>query len=128
MTNIPKGVSGPENHEGHPSPEQQERDRLSRISKDVAYAMRYWEKRTDPNTRKTMEEILTTALSKGAFHIAVYISPNPADGISEKDKEKLSAYRLLADEMGYELGPFVLQRDAGNVRSDIRKKRHITSH
>ena len=40
-------------------------------------------------------------------------------GYTDKDKNKMSAYRVVAADMGITIGPFVLNRETGVARATI---------
>lgn len=41
--------------------------------------------------------------------------------MDEKSKQSLSAYRLLAEEMGYEIGSYILNKNAKTIEATITK-------
>jgi len=43
-------------------------------------------------------------------------------GITDYDKERLSAYRILAKQMGYEIGEYKFNPRSGNVTAPIRRQ------
>ena len=85
-------------------------------SRDLEYATRFWESQPS-GMREAMRENIEIAAQAGS--ISSFVDPK---GISEKDKEKLSAYRVLAKEMGYEVGQYVTNRDSYTAVAPINKK------
>jgi hypothetical protein len=86
-------------------------------NKDIDYAERFWS--SNKNTielRDAMAQSLQRAIDRGdrLFHISVDVT-----GITEKDKERLSAYRALGKELGVELGPFRLIKGAGTAVAEL---------
>ena len=83
--------------------------------KDAEYSKRFWEGQPD-GMREAMIENIKSAASSGTFSMFAIM-----EGFSEKDKEKMSAYRSLAKEIGYEIGPIKLNRQTGTASAEIRK-------
>lgn len=71
------------------------------ISEDEEYSRRFWDKGQPKEMRSTMIGILESSIQNG--HFSSFVDPS---GITEYDKEKLSAYRILARELGYTIGQF----------------------
>jgi hypothetical protein len=72
-----------------------------KIDKDDVYAERFWEKHQYKGLKESMMGNIRNTLDKGYFG---YFASD--QGIDEQDKERLSAYRKLAKEIGYEIGQF----------------------
>lgn len=83
--------------------------------RDLNYASRFW-RRQPPGMKNTMEENIRQAEKAGTFNVFVDRS-----GITEYDKEKLSAYRELAQQMGYKIGQFQYNERAWTVSAPIEK-------
>jgi len=69
-----------------------------------------------------MQQSIESAIKLGIFSNFVGIIEG-TDGkkqLDEATKEKLSAYRKLAEEMGYSIGPFKLHEKAGTVTAEIK--------
>jgi hypothetical protein len=84
--------------------------------KDGEYSKKFWEKGKPEGLREAMIENIISATNTG--FIGIFVS---LDGYTENDKEKMSAYRVLAKEIGYEIGPYKLDRKTGVASADIRK-------
>lgn len=83
--------------------------------KDIDYAGRFWA-RQPKGMREAMEEIIRDAAKDG--FISDLVGPG---GIDEARKEKLSAYRRLAMELGYEIGKFQFKKGPNIVMAEIKK-------
>jgi len=72
------------------------------IDRDTIYANRFWDRQP-----KGMKEVMIQELHKAAADprgkIGSFVNPS---GMDERDKEKLSAYRQLGKELGYEIGKY----------------------
>ena len=97
------------------------------LSRDERYAQRFWDGfRNGPkpwsdanieSLRATIRsELVRAAESTGVF--PVLVGP---ERITEKFKEKLSACRQLARDMGYEMGPFRFNENSYVAVAEIRK-------
>ena len=87
--------------------------------KDAAYAGRFWNRNQNiVGLKDVMAQSLQGAIEKRdrLFYVLVNVS-----GLTEQDKEKLSAYRVLAGEIGIELGPFRLNKRSGTAVAEILK-------
>lgn len=89
-----------------------------KLDKDEVYAARFWEEKPE-ELREVMIDNICQAAEKEGF-IGSFVDPS---GITEKDKEKLSAYRQLARELGYEVGEFKFYPKAHTARAPIYKPR-----
>lgn len=65
-----------------------------------------------------MTEIVHDAIASGYGSISCFVSMT---GFDEKDLEKLSAYRVLARELGYEVGHYVLNPREGTASAPISR-------
>ena len=83
--------------------------------RDQLYAAKFWENQPK-GMREVMAANIETALKKGQF--ASFVSPN---GLDEKDKAKLSAYRQLARDLGYEMGQFTAHPESHTVSAPVSK-------
>lgn len=83
---------------------------------DQIYAKKYWDKYPDERVKEAMSEIIELAAKTGVFRHFV-----SANGITEEDKVKLSAYRQLAHELGYKLGQFKFNKNSHSVYTEIHK-------
>ena len=89
--------------------------------RDVEYAERYWAKQSPQvrdARRNAMRESLRTDAAAGA--ISVFVA---RDGITEDDKAHLSAIRIEAAALGYDLGPFAFNKRAGTATATLRQTR-----
>lgn len=64
---------------------------------------------------------MSSGLVRAAETTGVFPQLVGPERITEKFKEKLSAYRQLAREIGYEMGPFRFNEDSGMAVAEIRK-------
>ena len=62
----------------------------------------------------TMQGIIRKHIDKGT--IGIFAS---MDGYTDSDKNKLSAYRVVASDMGITIGQWVLNRKTGVARATI---------
>lgn len=99
-------------------------------SQDEIFAGRFWERQRDTGRSKELigkfrdrlkeqikEMIQNSPVEEGKQFIKIFVT---REGITEEDKEKLSAYRLLAKEFGYEIGAFNLNRKTGVATAEIK--------
>ncbi len=84
---------------------------------DEEYAKRFW-KRQPKGMREQMIQNVTVTGANAGF-IGAFVDPN---GPNEKDKEYMSAQRLLAKELGYEVDGYVFHKVSYTVTAKIRKK------
>lgn len=93
------------------------------IDRDEAYSMMFWSRPIGPGLRESMMESIETAAQSGQFFSFAGVSKISGGKIEldQKSKEKLSAYRILAKEMGYVIGSFQYHEDAGTVQASITK-------
>lgn len=82
---------------------------------DHNYAQRFWA-RVPEGMRAAYQTSIESAARTGTLAIFVNM-----EGLDEKDREKMSALRLLAKELGYEVGQFRLDKRSGTVSASIRK-------
>jgi hypothetical protein len=103
----------------------------NKLTRDESYAREFWQKQPE-GMKEAMQENIKSFISEGVFHSFV----EPANGksfdesnkdqngkqqLDEKSKQSLSAYRLLAEEMGYEIGSYILKENAKTVEATITK-------
>lgn len=86
------------------------------VGKDAEYARQFWERGQPEGMREAMIRNIVDAATTGTKGIFA-----GSAGFDERDKQKMSAYRELAREMGYEIGPFQLDRPTGVASAAIRK-------
>jgi len=87
-----------------------------KLDKDKVYAERFWERNKVQGLKDAMVENIRHAAERGQF--SIFVSP---DGISEDDKEKLSAYRQIARELGYEMGAYIFNKDTYGATAPLTK-------
>ena len=94
----------------------------SREAIDHEYSKRFWETRAlkgekfQNDLRATMQSNVMSAADSGMLALAV----DPA-GITDHDREKLSAYRELAKTMGYEIGAFRFNEKSHTAIAPIKR-------
>lgn len=86
------------------------------ISEDAEYARRFWDRGQPNGMRSTMVDILESSIQRESF--GSFVDPS---GITEYDKEKLSAYRMLAQELGYKIGKFTFNKKSYSVTAQITR-------
>jgi len=96
-----------------------------KISQDEAYAENYWghfmPSASDKSERMEQAKMLMREAIESQAKTGLFRSFVDKTGITEKDKCKLSAYRLIAKEIGYEIGQFKFNKDAGTVTASLKK-------
>jgi hypothetical protein len=97
------------------------------ISRDEAYSMMFWSKEKPDSLKDTMKDILNGSFKTGV--ISIFAGAEKHENgfeLEQESKEKLSAYRILAEELGYIIGPYKYNEKSGNVQATINKtKREI---
>jgi hypothetical protein len=97
----------------------------SKQTKDESYAEEFWQKQP-AGLKEAMEQNILAAIKAGIF--SMFVAPEEGktfqdtESIDEESKRKLSAYRVLAKEIGYEIGPFTLNKNAHSVKATISKQ------
>ena len=83
------------------------------MTNDKHYADKYFA--TAPKGMlDTMQSIIRKSIDKGTIRIFASM-----DGYTDSDKAKLSAYRVVAANMGITIGQWVLNRETGVARAAI---------
>jgi hypothetical protein len=90
------------------------------IDKDTAYSMRFWSQNRPRGLRDVMRETIDNAAQTGSFSMFAG-AVKGTNELDEASKEKLSAHRIIAKEMGYSIGGFKLNENAGTVVAPITK-------
>ena len=62
----------------------------------------------------TMQAIIRMSVTKGSIGMFADMS-----GYTDSDKDKLSAYRVVASDMGITIGQWILNRETGIARAAI---------
>jgi hypothetical protein len=86
-------------------------------AKDKEDARKFWIE-NDANMRLSMIKILEDAKKTDPPLIYVQIDQ---EGLTEKNIQKLAAYRLLAEEMGWEIGSFDVNSISHTVSAPMRQ-------
>lgn len=86
-------------------------------AKDKDDAAKFWSNH-DAAMRESMVKVLEEAMKTDPPLIYVHID---AEGFSEQNRQKLAAYRVLAEEMGWEIGAFDINSIAHTVSGPMRK-------
>jgi len=97
------------------------------ITKDEAYSMMFWNKERAEGLRGAMEDNINNYLKAG--FISIFVDAEKSEGgfeLKQESKEKLSAYRVLAEKLGYIIGPYKYNEKSGNVQAKISKKGEAT--
>jgi len=90
------------------------------VLRDLGYHAGFWERhaglpeKTLVEMRKAMLESIEKALAAGS--ISIFVGPK----LSDEAREKLSAYKILARENGYEIGLFRHSKSAHTATAPIR--------
>ncbi len=90
------------------------------LDKDLAYSMKFWSQARPDGLREAMQQSIMTSVKKGTFSNFAGVEEGTNE-LDEVTKEKLAAYRKLAEEMGYTIGSFKLNEDSGTVTAVITK-------
>ncbi len=96
-----------------------------KMDKDEVYAEAFWQsKRLKGEDEKFIakqienyKEIIIKQAPSGM--IGIFVNK---DGITEDDKMKLSAIRILASSIGYKIGPYKFNENSGGVTATLEKK------
>ena len=89
------------------------RDKETTMTSDKRHADNYFA--TAPKGMlTTMQSIIRKSVVQGWFGMFADMG-----GYTDKDKNKMSAYRVVAADMGITIGPFILNRETGVARATI---------
>lgn len=83
--------------------------------KDLKYSERFWSSQPKGMRETFMNNILNAA--NDGF-LGIIISEKE---FTEKDKERASAYRVLARQMGLEVGGYILNENARTIVAPIKR-------
>lgn len=92
------------------------------IDRDEAYSMMFWSKERPDDLKDAMKDILNDSLKTGT--VSIFAGAEESENgfeLEQESKEKLSAYRILAKELGYIIGPYKYNEKSGNVQATISK-------
>lgn len=95
------------------------------VSRDEAFSSMYWGNLRMGGMKEKgiqeMQEQMRETLEKAAIegNLSIFVDRN---GLTQNDKEKLSAYRIQAKQFGYEISQFELNKDSGTVTAKISKQ------
>lgn len=84
--------------------------------KNVKFSDLFWSRNQPTAKREAMMDNIISASGNGLLALIV-----DHGGITDMDKERLSAYRVLAKQMGYEVGLYRFNPASGNVTALICK-------
>ena len=90
---------------------------------DLIYADKFWAELTSEkkeNQKNIMAQNIIDAEKNGCLEMFV----NPS-GIVRDDKKRLSAYRVLAQQMGYQVGNFLFNPHLSKATAHLRKKEYL---
>ncbi len=95
-------------------------------SKDAVYAEKYWEgfiargKKPEliEKLKQVAREVILNAAQSEEKIVGVFLGK---EGLDEDTKGHISAYRVIAQEMGYEIGQFKVNKSSGTATGMIRK-------
>ena len=82
------------------------------LNRDENYSRRFWARMTKgkrpeylEDKRQAMMGIINDAIAKQNGRLSIFVTRSLEGRFDEEDREQLSAFRELAKEMGYVLGP-----------------------
>ena len=81
--------------------------------KDREYGSR-WVSQQPKGVKEVLEKVVRRAAPTGT--ISVFVNK---EGFDENDKGKMSTLRIIADGMGYNIGPWKLNRPSGTATAAI---------
>src|SRR3989344_2969320 len=90
----------------------------SNKAQDMDYAAQFWAHQPE-GMHAVMRQNIERAAKQNPPQIGSFVDKA---GITEEDKEKLSAYRVLAEEIGYEVGQYVLNKRSHTAFAPLRKR------
>jgi len=87
------------------------------LSKDTEWSAKFWS-----HQPKGMREVMIENIeaAEGGGRLSIMISSEGGD-LPDIDKERLSAYRQLVRELGYEVGEFEINRAPGGAGTAVMK-------
>lgn len=98
------------------------------VDRDEEYSIMFWKhtKERGLNSEAVREQMLKSlevGIQSGIFSIFVNVRKTPKGEVDfdEETKEKLSAYRMLAKEKGYSIGPFQYHEKSGTAQAQITR-------
>lgn len=85
-------------------------------SKDQQYAIAFF-----MSQPKGMRQVIENNIRRSAPSgiISIFADMN---GLTEQDKQRLSAYRVVASEMGFAIGQWRLNRNSGTCQASIKSQ------
>lgn len=86
------------------------------LSKDETYSRRFWNRMIEgkrieylseylKDKRRAMMGIISDAVNKQNGCLSIFVNRSAEGRFDDQDREQISAFRELAKEMGYVLGP-----------------------
>lgn len=95
-----------------------------KISEAEAYSMMFWNENRSETAKEKMKKIIEDASKTGILSISVSKLKENKSGtfdLEQKDKEFISAYMILARDMGYSLQSFNYDKDTQKIEAVITK-------
>ncbi|OHA47750.1 MAG: hypothetical protein A2806_01480 [Candidatus Terrybacteria bacterium RIFCSPHIGHO2_01_FULL_48_17] len=104
--------------------EEVSEERATALNRDHTYARQFWQRMQEeglsPEQIRNYENALRGQIQNHAEQ-GLLLENVSAGELADKDKEKLSALRELASEMGYEVGQFRRGEEPGLMRASLHK-------
>ncbi|MEK7571064.1 MAG: hypothetical protein AAB553_02210 [Patescibacteria group bacterium] len=95
---------------------------LTKDESDRMYSAAYWYENRETIPYGLRDQMISNIRSAGEpggnGQIGTFVDP---EGITEKDRMKMSAYKVLAEELGYEVGEYTHHQKTHNVNAPISK-------
>ena len=94
------------------------------VDKDLVYAEAFWKMKREQLPGKyfdDFEKIIKEGIEVQARESGTVGSLVSNNGLTEEDKMKLSAVRITAKSMGYEVGEFQYNDKSGTATAPIKK-------
>jgi hypothetical protein len=88
------------------------------LASDLELAAQYWNRNRPSGAREAMKENIEIAFAHGQLAIAV-----DQPSASNEDILKLAAYRVLARELGYDIGKFQFHQNSGTATAGVTKSK-----
>jgi hypothetical protein len=96
------------------------------VDRDTQYAEKYWQLRAEhgdkpkliEGIKQSFRQSILDAANSDEKRLAIFVA---AENFSEEERAKISAYRVLAKELGYEIGPYKISKGSGTAMAEIKK-------
>jgi hypothetical protein len=91
------------------------------LERDEAYSMMFWASGKPKGLREAMETNIRLAAPNGKFFSFASATEKAGGGyeLDQESKERLSAYRKLAEQLGFGIGTYKFHKRAGTVEAEI---------